>query len=95
MKLTPILTEKSMGLAKLGWYSFWVPVSLNKAGVKKEISQIYTVHVKKVKTLNFKKTSAKNFRGRLMTKPAQKKALVFLAEGEKIEAFEAKKEKKK
>lgn len=95
MKLTPILTEKSLSLAKSGWYSFWVPTSLNKGRIRKAIGEVFAVHVRGVKTLNFKKTVAKNFRGRLITKPARKKALVSLAEGEKIEAFETKGKKKK
>ncbi|PIZ46368.1 50S ribosomal protein L23 [Candidatus Woesebacteria bacterium CG_4_10_14_0_2_um_filter_44_9] len=95
MKLTPILTEKSLSLAKSGWYSFWVPTSLNKGRIKKAIGEVFAVHVKKVRSVNYRKRVAKNFRGRLVTKPASKKTLVSLAEGEKIEAFETKKEKKK
>jgi len=90
MKPIPILTEKSLGLAKSGWYSFWVPTAFKKNRIKKEIGKAFTVHVKKARTLNFKKTVAKNFRGRPVTKPARKKALVTLAEGEKIEAFSSK-----
>lgn len=95
MRLVPILTEKSLSLAKTGWYSFWVPSFLNKNRIKKVIGEVFEVHVRAVRTLNYRKSTTKNFRGRIMTKPARKKTLVSLAEGEKIEAFETKKEKKK
>lgn len=80
MKITPILTEKSLGLAKTGWYSFWVPVGFKKSKIKKIVGEAFKVHVKQVRTINYKKRTGK-------------KALVTLAKGEKIEAFEAKKKK--
>lgn len=90
MKITPILTEKSLSLVKAGWYSFWVPVGFNKSKIKKAIGEAFAVHVKKTRAINYKKRIIKNSRGRLVTEQARKKAMVALAEGEKIEAFSSK-----
>lgn len=94
MKVTPILTEKSLNVAKMGKYTFVVDVGLNKLEIAKLVSSIYSVHVKTVRTLNYKSGEKRNTRGRKVTIKAFKKAVVTLAKDEKIDAFEVKKEKK-
>ena len=88
MNLTPIFTEKSMKVAKDGVYSFWVLPSLSKSQIKKLVGDTFGVKVESVKTLNYKKSVKRNFRGRTVTKPAHKKALVTLSGKDKIEIFE-------
>lgn len=92
--VTPILTEKSLNVAKEGKYTFVVEVGLNKLGIIKLINAIYGVHVKSIRTLNYKKGEKKNVRGRKIAIKAFKKAIVALGKNEKIDAFEVKKEKK-
>lgn len=93
MKIKPIFTEKSMKEAKSGKYSFWVLPTLNKNQIKNLFEKAYDVKVKLVKTLNYKKMVTKNMRGRIVTKPAMKKAILTLKSG-KIDIFtETKKEK--
>lgn len=41
--ITPIFTEKSIGLAKNGQYSFWVLKSDTKLSIKSEIKKIFGV----------------------------------------------------
>lgn len=94
MKVTPILTEKSLNVAKEGKYTFVVDVELNKLEIVKLINSIYAVHVKSVRTLNYKTGEKRNARGRKVSIKAFKKAVVTLAKDEKIDAFEVKKEKK-
>jgi large subunit ribosomal protein L23 len=94
MKVTPILTEKSLNVAKDGKYTFVVDTGLNKLEIAKLISFIYEVHVKTVRTLNYKTGEKRNTRGRKVTIKAFKKAVVTLAKDEKIDAFEVKKGKK-
>jgi len=94
MKVLPILTEKSLNLAKAGKYSFWLNVALTKTRIKKLISEIYGVHVTSVKTLRYKGGERKNTQGRKIRIPERKKAIATLKEGEKIDVFEVKKEKK-
>ena len=91
---TPILTEKSLNAAKEGKYTFVVDVGLNKLEIAKLINSIYAVHVKTVRTLNYKASERKNARGRKVNIKAFKKAIVTLAKDEKIDAFEVKKDKK-
>jgi large subunit ribosomal protein L23 len=94
MKVTPILTEKSLNVAKIGKYTFVVDCGLNKLEIIKLINSIYGVHVKSVRTLNYKSGEKRNVRGRKVNIKAFKKAIVTLAKDEKIDAFEVKKEKK-
>lgn len=94
MKVTPILTEKSLNVAKIGKYTFMVDAGLNKLEIAKLISSIYEVHVKAVRTLNYKSGEKRNVRGRKVNIKAFKKAVVTLAKDERIDAFEVKKEKK-
>ena len=93
MKVTPILTEKSLNLAKDGKYTFVVDVGLNKLEIIKLINSIYGVHVKTVRTLNYKSGEKRNVRGRKVSIKAFKKAIATLTKDEKIDAFEVKKEK--
>lgn len=94
MKVTPILTEKTLNAAKDGKYTFVVDCGLNKFEITKLINSIYDVHVKEVKTLNYKSGEKRNVRGRKVAIKAFKKAVVTLAKDEKIDAFEVKKGKK-
>mgnify|MGYP001560854272 FL=1 len=95
MKVTPILTEKSLNVAKEGKYTFVVDVGLNKLEISKLINSIYEVHVKSVRTLNYKVGGKRNAKGRKVSIKAVKKAIVTLGKDEKIDAFEVKKGKTK
>ncbi|HCR35428.1 50S ribosomal protein L23 [Candidatus Woesebacteria bacterium GWC2_33_12] len=86
MKIRPIFTEKSMNQAKSGNYSFWVLPTLTKNQIKSLFEKAYDVKVRLVKTINYKKSSNKNARGRVVTKKAMKKAIISLKSG-KIDIF--------
>jgi large subunit ribosomal protein L23 len=94
MNIKPIFTEKSLKEAKLGRYTFLVPVNLTKEEIKKVINSLFSVHVKKVSTVNYKGGTSKNFRGEIKKISARKKAIVSLSEKEKIDLFEEEKGKK-
>jgi ribosomal protein L23 len=94
MKIRPVVTEKALSDSKEGKYTFWVPASLNKSGIKEGIGKLFDVHVKSVKTANFRARVKKNYMGRKITVSARKKATVTLAEKESIDIFEEKKKKK-
>lgn len=91
MKLRPVLTEKSLNDAKKGVYTFWVAPHATKFGVKKLIAEIFDVTVATVKTINYKKGTRKNVRGRIVTTAARKKAMVTLKGKGSIDIFETKK----
>lgn len=91
MKLEPVITEKSLELSKKGKYTFKVGVSFRKHQIKKLIEEIFGVHVKKVWTMNIRGETKKTFQGRKRKIMPSKKAIVTLAEKEKIDLFETKK----
>ena len=91
MKITPVLTEKSLGLAKDGKYTFWVEKNMTKPEIKAAIDRIFGVNSKSVRTMKFRSTVKKNIRGQKIRIPEKKKAIVSLAEKEKIDLFEEKK----
>ena len=83
----PIITEQSTQLIESqNRYTFKVDRKANKVEIKKAIEAIFNVNVLSVNTVNvlpkFKRMGKhEGF------KPAYKKAVVKLAEGQKIEAF--------
>lgn len=93
MKIKPIFTEKTMNQAKNGQYSFVFLPKFTKNQIKAMIESAFKVKVGDVKTLNFKKSSERNFRGNIKTKKAFKKVLVTLKSG-KIELFDTESAKK-
>ena len=90
MKLIPVLTEKSMNLAKQGKYSFWADPRFGKDELRALIEETFGVHVVEIRTANYKLNQKRNFRGQTVTTPARKKFIVKLNEKEKIELFETK-----
>jgi ribosomal protein L23 len=90
MKLTPVLTEKSLADAKIGRYTFLVNRTLDKDEIRKLIEKAFTIHVTGITTANMKGGTKKNSRGKVQTKKAYKKAWVSLSEKEKIDIFEEK-----
>ncbi len=90
MRITPLMTEKSMTEAKDGRYSFWVPTSLTKNQIKTQIGEIFGVSVVSVRTINYKRLTKRNIRGKKQVVKARKKAVVTLSGKDKIDLFEEK-----
>lgn len=89
--IKPILSEKANKLSeKQNRYSFVVDRKANKLEIKKAIEQFYGVQVSNVNTIvvpskaKSKYTKAGFVSGR---KPAKKKAIVTVAEGETIDIY--------
>ena len=90
--IRPILTEKSLKLAKdLNKYTFAVNTKVNKIEIKKAIEDKYDVKVVNVKVINVlgkvKRFGAKRIEGR---RKNFKKAIVTLNKKDKIDIFEVK-----
>ena len=90
--IRPLYTEKIAKLSESdNKYAFEVYTSANKIEIKKEIEKKFDVNVTNVNTIvqrgkiRQQMTRAGRFYGR---RPDWKKAIVTLAEGEKIELFE-------
>jgi large subunit ribosomal protein L23 len=83
----PIISEKSMQQMSENKYVFIVDKHANKAEIKEAVEQVFKVKVLKVNTI---RSAGKPKRMGVHTghTPEKKKAIVTLAEGEKIEFFE-------
>jgi len=85
----PLITEKSLSLAAHGWYTFLVDVKARKEDIAEAIAKFYTVTVTNIRTAHMHGKMRRV--GRMMKyvkKSDTKKAMVQLAEGQKIDAFE-------
>ena len=89
--IKPILSEKANKQSeKMNRYTFVVDRKANKLEIKKAVEQFYGVQVEDVNTsvmpskLKSKYTKAGFITGR---KPAKKKAMVTVAEGETIDLY--------
>ena len=85
--IRPLITEKNTNLMPLGKYCFEVDRSANKMQIKQAVETIFNVKVTNVHTMNV--------RGKLRRRGMKygytadwKKAIVTLAEGDRIELFE-------
>jgi large subunit ribosomal protein L23 len=85
--LAPVVSEKSYSLLDLNCYTFVVHPDSNKTEIRQAIEKIWGVKVISVNTVN-RKGKNKRFRQTLGKRPDTKRAVVKLAEGDKIEIFE-------
>lgn len=85
--IRPIITEKSSMQMGMNQYTFEVHPHVNKIQIRQAVEQIFKVKVLKVHTQNVapKPKRMGAFKGKTRS---WKKAIVFLAAGERIEFFE-------
>lgn len=87
----PLVTEKTgYQSGKLNQYSFIVADSATRTQIKDAIETLYDVNVVRVNVINVPPKRGRRLRSRrlLIRKPAYKKAVVTLAEGQRLEIFE-------
>ena len=83
----PLITEKNTNLMAFNKYSFEVARGANKPQIKRAVEEIFNVTVTKVHTMNMRGKMRR--RGMKFGYTADwKKAIVTLAEGDRIELFE-------
>lgn len=70
----PVVTEKAAAGNSQGKYVFWVDPRATKGQIKDAVSRLFEVKVLSVRSIN---------------SAGKKKAIVQLAEGEKIDLFES------
>lgn len=80
----PWITEKAARLAEKNKYVFLVKDSATKPEVKKAVKELYKVDATTVNIVVKPERTAR-FRGKKVTKPGYKKAVVTLKEGQKID----------
>jgi large subunit ribosomal protein L23 len=86
--IRPVISEKSYGLVEVeGQYTFEVDRRTNKNQIKRAVEDAFDVSVTRVNTANVKSKPKRQglTRGRTSS---WKKAVVTLAEGDRIELFE-------
>ena len=86
--LAPVVSEKSYGLLDQNKYTFLVAKEANKTAIKIAVETIFGVHVTSVNTI---KRQGKKRRTRvgLGRRPDTKRAIVSVADGERIDIFSA------
>ncbi len=84
--LRPVVSEKSYGLLDENKYTFVVAPDANKTEIKIAIQQIFNVKVTSVNTVS-RKGKRKRTRSGFGHRNDTKRAVVSLAEGDRIELF--------
>ncbi|AKM82687.1 TPA: 50S ribosomal protein L23 [Candidatus Berkelbacteria bacterium] len=88
--IRPVITEKTMAGAADSKFVFEVMPNVNKHQITQTIEEIYKVNVIKI-NINKYKPEEKLIRGRLKSRiHGEKRAIVTLKKGQKIEGFEIK-----
>ncbi|MGH7477228.1 MAG: 50S ribosomal protein L23 [Longimicrobiales bacterium] len=86
--IRPIVTEQSTNLAEeRNAYAFIVARDANKIEIGNAIKQLFNVEVAAVRTMNYRGKWRRVGRS-VGKRPAFKKAIVKLAEGERIDVYE-------
>ncbi len=90
--IKPVLSEKVNRLSeKYNRYTFIVNSKANKLEIKKAVEEFYGITVEDVNTINVpSKVKQRNTKSGLLTgrKPAKKKAIVTVAEGDTLICME-------
>ena len=84
----PLNTEKSNIVKEAGQYTFMVDVAANKVEIAQAVSYIFDVDVTRVRVLNYTLKFGRWGRKRVQRASAYKKAVVTVAPGQRIDAFE-------
>ncbi len=88
--IRPVVSEKSYALLDEGVYTFVVAGEANKIEIRQAVESIFNVRVAKVNTMNRKGKRKRNRRTFTYgTRSDTKRAIVTLAEGDRIDLFES------
>ncbi|MGH3278974.1 MAG: 50S ribosomal protein L23 [Trebonia sp.] len=82
----PVVSEKSYGLLDEGKYTFVVAPDANKTQIKQAVEEVFRVKVTGVNTLN-RPGKRRRTRFGWGKRPDTKRAIVTLAEGDRIDIF--------
>jgi large subunit ribosomal protein L23 len=82
----PVVSEKSYSVLDQNWYTFLVHPDANKTQIKIAIQQIFNVRVLTVNAMN-REGKRKRTKTGFGQRKSTKRAMVKLADGDRIEAF--------
>ena len=86
--IKPVVSEKSYANFDENVYTFVVAPDANKIEIRQAVESIFSVRVTNVNTVNRKGKRKRNRRtGGWGSRPGSKRAIVSLAEGDRIEIF--------
>lgn len=84
----PVVTEKSLSLAKFDKYVFLVDPAASKYQIKKAIEDLFKVNVVSINTVKHAARKVKSKKtGRHISLPVSKKAIVQIKKGQTFEIF--------
>jgi large subunit ribosomal protein L23 len=85
--LRPVLSEKAVNIIAVGKYSFFVHPHASRTQVKDAVERVFNVQVVKINMQNVRSKEKRlgRFAGRTASR---KKAIVTLAEGQRIQQLE-------
>lgn len=86
--LAPVVSEKSYGLLDENKYTFLVRPDANKTEIKIAVETVFGVHVTGVNTLN-RPGKKRRTRAGAGKRPDTKRAIVSVADGQRIDIFSA------
>ena len=84
--IAPVVSEKSYGLLDVNKYTFIVRPDANKTEIKIAVEKVFNVKVTSVNTLN-RAGKTRRTRVGIGRRPSTKRAIVSLAEGQRIDIF--------
>ena len=80
----PVITEKATLLSNNSQVVFSVPMNANKSIVKQAVEKLFGVNVKKINII-VSKGKTKKFKGKMGKRKNEKKAIISLEKGQKID----------
>lgn len=84
--IAPVVSEKSYGLMDENKYTFLVSPTANKTEIKIAVEAVFGVHVVSVNTIN-RQGKKRRTRFGVGRRDNSKRAIVSVAEGERIDVF--------
>ena len=81
---SPVITEKATNVSEHNQVIFRVPLTSSKREIRAAVEGLFSVKVTAVNTIRVK-GKLKRFRGRAGRRPAYKKAVVTLGDGQRID----------
>ena len=84
--IAPVVSEKSYGLLDENKYTFLVHPDANKTEIKIAVEKVFNVKVTAVNTIN-RKGKRRRTRYGIGKRPDTKRAIVSLADGQRIDIF--------
>jgi len=82
--LKPVITEKGTLVSNNSQVIFSVPMNANKNLIKQAVQNLFGVNVKKINII-ISKGKTKRFKGKLGKRKDEKKAIISLEKGQKID----------